>query len=227
MKRFSTRNCVRLSCILLLFVCIHLFLSYGTYSPITYKKTSPSSTSSQLRNSEPDYPRGSETNYETCREILDGTASDFSIKKFIRKPNHSYNLASKRKEWTSSERFTDRYYYTKPITNFEENFPIAFSFVLYSDFDQFEQLFMAVFRPQNYYCIHLTAAANSHFKSQVSYAYFSFPSLILLYKPLISNPWGLHNPMDSIYGVCIIPYIELQSKISATVYSSRIYRYLR
>ena len=46
-------------------------------------------------------------------------------------------------------------YDTYTVTNEEVDFPIAFSILTYKDVDQTERLLRAIYRPQNFYCIHV------------------------------------------------------------------------
>ena len=66
--------------------------------------------------------------------------------------------------------FTRRlhFYNTEPVTEFEENFPIAFSLLVYHEFDQLEQMLLALYRRQNFYCIHVDNSSSEQFKSLVS-----------------------------------------------------------
>ena len=50
-------------------------------------------------------------------------------------------------------------YLTKPASKEEAEFPIAFSIVMYKDYEQTERLLRAIYRPQNFYCIHPDARA--------------------------------------------------------------------
>ena len=46
-------------------------------------------------------------------------------------------------------------YIQEPVTPEEAEFPLAFSILFYRDVEQVEQLLRAVYRPQNYYCLHM------------------------------------------------------------------------
>ena len=48
-----------------------------------------------------------------------------------------------------------RDYVTKPLTSTERGFPLAFSILMYKDVEQFERLLRAIYRPQNFYCVHV------------------------------------------------------------------------
>ena len=49
----------------------------------------------------------------------------------------------------------NRGYITHPLTTEEEMFPVAFSILIYTNVEQAERLLRAIYRPQNYYCIHV------------------------------------------------------------------------
>ena len=50
---------------------------------------------------------------------------------------------------------TNRAYTMHALSAQEAEFPIAFSMLMFKDVEQFERLLRAVYRPQNYYCIHV------------------------------------------------------------------------
>ena len=49
----------------------------------------------------------------------------------------------------------DRGYILEPVNGEEAHFPLAFSILIFRDVEQVERLLRAVYRPQNYYCIHV------------------------------------------------------------------------
>jgi len=48
-----------------------------------------------------------------------------------------------------------RGYMTKPVSDEEERYPIAYVVHIYKDLVQIERLLMAIYRPQNWYCINV------------------------------------------------------------------------
>ena len=50
---------------------------------------------------------------------------------------------------------TERAYTMHALSQDEAQFPIAYSILMFKDVEQFERLLRAVYRPQNYYCIHV------------------------------------------------------------------------
>ncbi|VDI10755.1 Hypothetical predicted protein [Mytilus galloprovincialis] len=53
---------------------------------------------------------------------------------------------------------------TSSLTEEEENFPIAYSIVVYKHIEQVERLLRSIYRPQNVYCIHCDKKADDTFK---------------------------------------------------------------
>ena len=49
------------------------------------------------------------------------------------------------------------------VSKEEENFPLAYSFVVHKDAGQVERLLRALYRPQNVYCIHIDKKADAAF----------------------------------------------------------------
>ena len=60
-------------------------------------------------------------------------------------------------KWTENcEKFKKlRGYITIPLTEEEEQFPLAFSISMYRDVEHTERLLRAIYQPQNIYCIHI------------------------------------------------------------------------
>ena len=61
-----------------------------------------------------------------------------------------------------------RQYILQPVSQLEADFPIAFSLVVFKDVEQIERLFRAIYRPQNYYCIHVDVKAKQKVKDAVT-----------------------------------------------------------
>ena len=83
-----------------------------------------------------------------------------------------------------------RGYILSPLSKEEAEFPIAFSLVVYKDVEMVERLFRMIYRPQNYYCIHVDAKADKRFLSAVSSIAACFPQNVLMASKQISVKWG-------------------------------------
>ena len=66
--------------------------------------------------------------------------------------NEAYYVAATR---NCSDFIRRRGYIMSSMTKEEENFPIAYSILAYRHIEQTERLLRAIYRPQNFYCIHI------------------------------------------------------------------------
>ncbi|KAH3816267.1 hypothetical protein DPMN_117780 [Dreissena polymorpha] len=75
------------------------------------------------------------------------------------------------KKWTEncSSFKLHRGYITDTLSELEREFPVAFSILMYKDIEMFERLLRAIYRPQNFYCIHVDDKTSDEiFKAVVS-----------------------------------------------------------
>ena len=95
---------------------------------------------------------------QKCNKLFDADVNAFldanlHMSKRKRKAidNHTY-----RQMTSNCARFkVDRGYIDSPITEIERDFPLAYSIIAYKQVEQIERLLRAIYRPQNFYCIHL------------------------------------------------------------------------
>ncbi|XP_077209296.1 N-acetyllactosaminide beta-1,6-N-acetylglucosaminyl-transferase-like [Paroedura picta] len=71
---------------------------------------------------------------------------------------------------------TQNHYVTRPLSEDEAAFPIAYIVTLHKQFDMFERLFRAIYMPQNIYCIHVDKKATGEFKRKVEKLLGCFPN---------------------------------------------------
>ena len=113
---------------------------------------------------------------EKCARIINGSAPQATIQKAINVSNHQYLYSTQHHRMVSNNSsgcenyFAFHGYYNKwkPVNLIEEKFPVAFGMLIYHQVDQFEQLFRAIYRPNNFYCIHVDDSAKKDFKDAVS-----------------------------------------------------------
>src|SRR6185436_5793322 len=72
-----------------------------------------------------------------------------------------------------------RKYMAKPASLEEENFPIAFSILMFQDVEQFERLLRAIYRPQNYYCVHVDKKSDTTINDAVNSIASCFPNVFI------------------------------------------------
>ena len=106
-----------------------------------------------------------------CFKLMEPNVSDIFTRSAIDFDNHqlSYNLPSGKFPGCrryKSERLDPLI--DAPINEVERSFPVAFGILVYKNFEQTEQLFRAIYRPQNFYCFHIDKTANSTFRNIVS-----------------------------------------------------------
>ena len=95
-----------------------------------------------------------------CDKLFNGDKLEF--KKAVTVKLQNNDLGNKR--ITSSFHECKTYisqfgYITYSLSKEEQDFPIAYSIVMYKDEQQFEKLLRAIYRPQNHYCVHVDLSA--------------------------------------------------------------------
>ena len=73
----------------------------------------------------------------------------------------------------------DNHYILQPVSKEEAEFPLAFSILMYKDLDQVERLVRAIYRPQNYYCIHVDASVKPYIYENMKAFAQCFPNVFL------------------------------------------------
>ncbi|XP_059144080.1 beta-1,3-galactosyl-O-glycosyl-glycoprotein beta-1,6-N-acetylglucosaminyltransferase-like [Physella acuta] len=88
-----------------------------------------------------------------------------------------------------------RGYVTCSMTKEEEEFPIAFSMIVFRDVEMVERLLRAIYRPQNYYCIHVDAKADKEFFLAVSAVAQCFTNVFLTAER-VDVQWGQFSILE-------------------------------
>ena len=74
-------------------------------------------------------------------------------------PDEYYNITKEQCEIYRSERFNETFH--KQDTDINRAFPLAFTILLYNNIEQFERFLRIIYRPQNFYCIHIDRDSSS------------------------------------------------------------------
>lgn len=82
-----------------------------------------------------------------------------------------------------------RGYIMNSLTLEEQNFPIAYSMLVFKEFEQFERLLRAIYRPQNFYCIHVDLKSDNIFRESIKNITSCFDNVILSSRS-VSVSWG-------------------------------------
>ncbi|XP_041346982.1 beta-1,3-galactosyl-O-glycosyl-glycoprotein beta-1,6-N-acetylglucosaminyltransferase-like [Gigantopelta aegis] len=88
-----------------------------------------------------------------------------------------------------------RGYFLDNMTSEEENFPIAFSILMFKHVSQVERLLRAIYRPQNYYCIHLDKKVSSNISAAVHGIANCFSNVFLTSRS-VDVRWGTFTVLE-------------------------------
>jgi len=101
------------------------------------------------------------------------------------------NAAADCTEYISQRRFT-----MQPLSSEEADFPLAFSIVMFRDVELFERLLRAIYRPQNFYCIHVDKKSRSSVHRAVA-AIASCFSNVFIAPRMVSVYWGTYTVLEA------------------------------
>ena len=90
----------------------------------------------------------------------------------------------------------ERIYITKPVSREEADFPLAFSILMYKDVEQFERLLRAIYRPQNFYCVHIDVKASSAVHDAVRAIASCFRNIFVPQR-LINVVWSMFSVLEA------------------------------
>ena len=88
-----------------------------------------------------------------------------------------------------------RGYILKSMTSEEEIFPLAYSIIMYKDVNQVERLLRAIYRPQNYYCIHVDKKASQNTSSAIRSIANCFTNVFLTSRS-VDVRWGTFTVLE-------------------------------
>ncbi|KAH9514865.1 Beta-1,3-galactosyl-O-glycosyl-glycoprotein beta-1,6-N-acetylglucosaminyltransferase [Bulinus truncatus] len=88
-----------------------------------------------------------------------------------------------------------RGYIMCPLTSEEEDFPIAFTMLAYKDVEMVERLLRSIYRPQNYYCIHVDKKSDEQFMKAVSAIASCFENVFVPMER-IDVVWGNYSVLE-------------------------------
>lgn len=89
-----------------------------------------------------------------------------------------------------------RSYLTKPQDSVEQQFPLAFSIIMYNQVTMVERMLRAIYRPQNYYCIHVDHKAEHEiYDTMISIA--KCFSNVVLSSRRVAVKWGSFSLLDA------------------------------
>lgn len=95
-----------------------------------------------------------------------------------------------------SKFISTRKYITKLQTKMEEAFPIAYGIAVYKDVAMLERVLRVIYRPQNYYCIHVDKKANTDFQNDVASLVKCFDNVFLSSRQTPVK-WGSYSVLEA------------------------------
>ncbi|XP_076441102.1 beta-1,3-galactosyl-O-glycosyl-glycoprotein beta-1,6-N-acetylglucosaminyltransferase 3-like [Babylonia areolata] len=82
-----------------------------------------------------------------------------------------------------------------PLTRMEENFPIAFTVLAYKQASQVVDLLRAIYRPQNWYCLHADQKSSVHFRQAMEAVSNCFPNVFMASRA-VKVYWGKFSVLE-------------------------------
>lgn len=106
----------------------------------------------------------------SCAKLFDNDPAEQSKSQTVQRqklkvpiPDEEYSKLTR-----DCEKFKrERQYILNAVSPAEADFPIAYSMVVFKDVEQVERLLRAIYRPQNYYCVHVDTKASKQVCDQV------------------------------------------------------------
>lgn len=118
-----------------------------------------------------------ENDYDEFKHAL-ALLSDSKNLPFI--ADQQYNITKEQCSIYRSERFNESYHREDSSSN--RLFPLAFTILMYENIEQFERLLRLIYRPQNFYCIHVDSDASENVLKGVKSIAQCFDNIILASK---------------------------------------------
>jgi hypothetical protein len=91
-----------------------------------------------------------------------------------------YNITKDQCQYYRSERFNEKFH--REDTNINRQFPLAFTILMFENVEQFERLLRVIYRPQNFYCVHVDNDALPNVLQGVKSIVQCFENIILASK---------------------------------------------
>ena len=89
-----------------------------------------------------------------------------------------------------------RGYVSHPLSKEEEDYPLAYSIMMFKDVEQFERLLRAIYMPQNFYCIHVDTKSNEAIQKSVAAVAKCLNNVFLASRP-VDVKWGSFSSLEA------------------------------
>lgn len=131
-----------------------------------------------------------------CAQLFQGDSkeqrkADAYHKKHKRQIDSDFvKLASNCTHFRESQRFI-----MHPVSDEERHFPVAFSIIMYKDADMVAKLLRAIYRPQNYYCVHVDKKSPRHLHDNMA-AIINCFSNVFIVSQTFDVRWGTYTTLE-------------------------------
>ncbi|CAF3700939.1 unnamed protein product [Adineta steineri] len=101
----------------------------------------------------------------SCQKLFESDSNEFKYVQTLLSTSKSpknisdnqYNITKEQCDIYRSERFDQSFHHEDILVN--RQFPLAFNILLHDNVQQFERLLRLIYRPQNFYCVHVDSSA--------------------------------------------------------------------
>ncbi|GFS12201.1 beta-1,3-galactosyl-O-glycosyl-glycoprotein beta-1,6-N-acetylglucosaminyltransferase [Elysia marginata] len=112
-----------------------------------------------------------------------------------------------------------RGYIMSELTQEEAEFPIAFSLMVYKNMEMVERLLRSVYRPQNFYCIHVDAKSDPKFYEALQAVSSCLPDNVRVASRRVKVYWGQFSVLEPEL-VCMEDLINMDNGNTAAGYGN-------
>ena len=127
-------------------------------------------------------------------------------------PDSNYIFNKTQCELYKEIRGFNKYVKNKLITTFEYQFPLAYNILTYNNVEEFERLLLAIYRPQNVYCIHVDNKSSIVFKKAIESIVGCFDNIFITTQLLDIVYAGFNRLQADIN--CMNDLLNMSSKSS-------------
>ncbi|XP_052805734.1 beta-1,3-galactosyl-O-glycosyl-glycoprotein beta-1,6-N-acetylglucosaminyltransferase-like [Mya arenaria] len=133
-----------------------------------------------------------------CTAIFDGDENETALaERLASTDNRTFFQSDNYIKMTSncSKFILDRGYITDSLDEMENEFPIAFSILMFVAIEQAERLLRAIYRPQNLYCFHIDAKSDNDLYDAMSRVAACFDNVHVL-DERVDVQWGQMSVLE-------------------------------
>ncbi|ELU11398.1 hypothetical protein CAPTEDRAFT_83082, partial [Capitella teleta] len=128
----------------------------------------------------------------SCRKLINGDKNELKSadrfqKTHTKRPIENSAYAAMTENCRAFK--NERHYVTSPLNDEEAAFPLAYSLLIFKDIEQFERLLRAIYRPQNFYCVHVDQKSPRDFLKAAQGIVGCFDNVFMASKS-VDVKWG-------------------------------------